>query len=410
MSSSSIDTLSTQNSEAHAERASSSCANSTTSVSRFYRPELDALRLFAFLSVFVCHAPQPIPLDTQTPFPTKIESLAMIARESGTFGVCLFFLLSSFLITNLLLIERETTGTIRVRSFYLRRILRIWPVYFTVLLSGILLGLLIARFRLSHFTILAFLLLAGNWGFRGIVSNLNPAGPLWSVSVEEQFYLLWPAIARQGGRYALLRLSVLILILSCVSIYALSLLGFSRDKDIWPNSLVQFQLFAIGSIVAILMAGRAPNLGFSTRVAIWLSGVSMWMLAVGVFRIHNYGLEPSAARLTLGYEVMALGCFLIFLSFLGLELRFLPRPITYLGKISYGLYAYHFWMIVLAAAIARSSFRARMFNEHSAMIPLFVYVVALSGTVLLAAVSYRVLEAPFLRMKARLAVVQSRAV
>src|ERR1700754_4664026 len=108
---------------------------------RFYCPELDGLRFYAFLGVFLCHV---LPLDNtfyqnhHVPFPAFWAALV----RAGGAGVDLFFVLSSFLITTLLLKEREDTGTIRLRWFYFRRILRIWPLYFAV----IALGILFARF------------------------------------------------------------------------------------------------------------------------------------------------------------------------------------------------------------------------------------------------------------------------
>jgi peptidoglycan/LPS O-acetylase OafA/YrhL len=114
--------------------------------------------------------------------------LAAIA-SSGRFGVQLFFLLSGYLITSLLLREKEVTGHINVRAFYVRRILRIWPLYFFVLTLAALWPWS-GRLPLSYFA--GFLLLAGNW----IVVLFGVADSwaiiLWSVSIEEQFYLLWP--------------------------------------------------------------------------------------------------------------------------------------------------------------------------------------------------------------------------
>src|SRR5579863_4606045 len=87
---------------------------------RFYLPELDVLRFFAFLAVFLFHAP---PLGHRGH--SFVDDLATI----GIFGVDLFFALSAYLITRLLLREREATGRIDIKSFYIRRLLRIWPLY-----------------------------------------------------------------------------------------------------------------------------------------------------------------------------------------------------------------------------------------------------------------------------------------
>ena len=106
---------------------------------RFYQPELDGLRFYAFLGVFIYHT-----LPSQALFYRRLhlplpELWAAIAK-SGASGVDLFFALSAFLITSLLLRERQETGNISLRLFYLRRILRIWPLYFAVLALGIVLA------------------------------------------------------------------------------------------------------------------------------------------------------------------------------------------------------------------------------------------------------------------------------
>jgi peptidoglycan/LPS O-acetylase OafA/YrhL len=94
-----------------------------TASTRFYRPELDALRFFAFLAVLVHHGPSS----------TGIFNLA---SHAGGFGLSMFFLLSAYLITELLFREREQTGTIAWRLFFTRRALRIWPLYYAALAAA----------------------------------------------------------------------------------------------------------------------------------------------------------------------------------------------------------------------------------------------------------------------------------
>src|SRR6185437_12176413 len=128
----------------------------------YYRPELDALRFFAFLAVLIHHGPE-------TP-------------RIGGFGLSMFFMLSAYLITELLTREREQTGTISWRLFFIRRSLRIWPLYFAVVF-------LLA----DHRAWLVLVLFIANW------SQADPgrlAAPLWSLSIEEQFYLFWPPVMK----------------------------------------------------------------------------------------------------------------------------------------------------------------------------------------------------------------------
>src|SRR5580658_4566258 len=98
--------------------------------SSFYRPELDVLRFFAFLAVFLFHFNHPAEFYVQHGIPRAIAVGATSFVEAGVFGVDLFFVLSAYLITELLLREKDLCGSLDVKGFYLRRILRIWPLYF----------------------------------------------------------------------------------------------------------------------------------------------------------------------------------------------------------------------------------------------------------------------------------------
>ncbi len=158
---------------------------------RYYRPELDVLRFFAFLSVYLFHVLPRVEAANHTGWLRSAAWLAANFRLAGSFGVCLFFVLSSFLITELLLRERRQTGTVHVKAFYVRRILRIWPLYFFFLFFGALLGHFVADWHMEAPRLLAFLLLLGNWYVAVFGQTLNPIAPLWSISIEEQFYLTW---------------------------------------------------------------------------------------------------------------------------------------------------------------------------------------------------------------------------
>src|SRR3954447_20381062 len=107
---------------------------------RFYRPELDLLRFFAFFLVFLTHGPR---LNDSFWIGHLYNRLA----RTGVYGLSLFFFLSSYLITELLLQERERTGQIHLRAFYLRRILRIWPLYFV----GVLIGFALSQWKWAQF-------------------------------------------------------------------------------------------------------------------------------------------------------------------------------------------------------------------------------------------------------------------
>jgi peptidoglycan/LPS O-acetylase OafA/YrhL len=379
---------------------------------RFYRPELDLLRFFAFAAVFLHHGLPSLGVSHNAGLFAQLFRLEGVVRESGSFGVCLFFLLSAYLITELLERERLRTGTVHVRSFYTRRILRIWPLYFFFLFVGYAIGIFVHPWRIPPGRILAFLLLSGNWYIAAAGSGLNPTAPLWSISLEEQFYLAWPWVAKIGGRTAIRALSLLLIPVSWLTLYLLSRGHPHPERAIWVNSFVQFQFFAVGALLALALKGRTPQLGNGSRVGILLAGLCSCLAAQGAFGIRNIDPSPPASLIA-GYALVAIGCALLFLGFLGLPQQWLPKPLIYLGKISYGLYVFHMLAIacsrkvvnVIGNIVWSGSANSTL---GTAMRLFFMLVAALAMTILLAMASYRFLEQPFLKMKERFAFIKSR--
>lgn len=159
---------------------------------RYYRPELDCLRFIAFFYVFVRHVWHEIEFGTaDLSIPPILVGILQPIIAAGLYGVDVFFALSAFLITKLLLLERDRTGAVHVRSFYLRRILRIWPLYFAFVLLLMPYEVLAVGVRLKYYA--SLFTFTQNWycSWNTVVeSTLTLA--LWSVCVEEQFYLVWP--------------------------------------------------------------------------------------------------------------------------------------------------------------------------------------------------------------------------
>lgn len=383
--------------------------NSVPFNSHFYRPELDVLRFFAFLSVFLSHG---LPAFNLSHFSGRIVLLLRfdeLIKESGGFGVCLFFCLSAYLITELLERECRQTGSIRARSFYLRRVLRIWPLYFSFLLFGVIFGIVFPAYRIETSRIFAFIFLSGNWYV--VLNNVGsgPIVPLWSISVEEQFYLLWPWISKIG-RKGMIRACLLLFPVAWLALFELANRN-ANANSIWTNSFVQFQFFGLGALFALGLRGRIPQLRMRWRLAFLPAGVILWLIAEGVFHIKGSGVH-SCASLAAGYMSVAIGCMLIFFAFLGIQREYLPSKVIYLGKISYGLYVFHAlavecaWKTVASlnlhptAALGIAIVGARL---------IFVQVLAMAMTILLAMGSYQYLERPFLKMKERFTTVKSRA-
>ena len=197
-------------------------------------------------------------------------AVANSASYAGGFGVDLFFVLSAYLITELLLREKSQCGTLDVKAFYLRRVLRIWPLYFFYI--GI--ALIPAFNPVKEFSwryVLAFLLLAGNWSILLWGWPHSIINPLWTVSVEEQFYLLWPPLVRNIPRNKIIFAAVGMLVVSTVT--RILLVAFHAGTDsVRCNTLGRLDPIAAGILIAAMLH-RAPNFSNGLRLGMLSCGV-----------------------------------------------------------------------------------------------------------------------------------------
>ncbi len=366
---------------------------------RFYRPELDALRFFAFFCVFVHHGPRPWLDPDGAGWHIVARKLLILVEETGAFGMAMFFFLSAFLITELLQREKLQTGTVHLKAFYMRRILRIWPLYFGfVALCVVLSWLLPAVYPLSFQRVSAFLLLSGNWYIAAHGVTGSPITPLWSISLEEQFYLLWPLLCKFGGSAGVLFGSLILIPVAFVNMYLCS----SRfGVTTWWNSFVHFLFFAAGALLALTLRGRNFSLRPLLRFYSFGAGVACWLLSERLTGMKRPGdpLVPTIP-VSAGYLLITLGCVLIFLAFYGAPNRMFPRWLTYLGKISYGLYVFHEGFYLLTYWFDFGSTRTAFLGR---------ILIAFALSVPTAILSYEYFEKPFLRLKERFTFVPSRA-
>ena len=381
---------------------------------RFYRPELDALRLLAFLMVWLAHSlPSPIEASARSLAPRTLWWIGTI-KDAGNFGVCIFFFLSAYLITELLRRERLATGTVHLRAFYLRRILRIWPLYLGVLGVYALLGLRFHGFRIEPGRLLASVLLAGNWYIAFHPGILTPMRALWSLSVEEQFYLGWPVLARYSRPAGVAAVSVGLLLLGQATLAWLARHAAQPSMlhvTAWVNSLVQFQFFALGTLAAMLLGGRQPRLSLPLRGAMLLASGAAILTAAGVCGIKRAQPWHSAGSLTTGYLLAGLGCLLLFAATLGWPGRLVPSWAARLGQVSFGLYVFHETGFFFADAVERRLLPNALHHlgdEHWVLALAANKAVALAFTIVLAFASYQFWERPFLRLKDRFTFIHAR--
>ena len=361
---------------------------------RFDVPALDGLRFVAFGAVFFHHLPT-VPLWS-VPATQRFAAL----------GVDLFFCLSAFLLTTLILLERERTGRLALGKFFLRRILRIWPLYFfaLALAFGVLpaLGVLSPPLGSAEYHAMLrehlapFLLLAGNLSTAAYGYPPSHAlNLLWSISAEEQFYVVLPSfLLIVSRRPAMLGLAFLI----GVAIRALLLYVQAPHPAVWVLPVARPEPFLVGIGLAMLaFSGRQP---IRTDRHGWLAAIAaVALLAVAQSRPMFLGRWTELWQYPLAAAAFGL---MVLLAYTGrpapIARALGSRPLVWLGRISFGLYVYHFMMIEAATTWLPGA-DTRW---------LLVAGLALVGTVAVAAASYVLLERPFLRLKASYEVVRSR--
>jgi peptidoglycan/LPS O-acetylase OafA/YrhL len=297
---------------------------------RPYMPQLDGVRACAVMMVFVSHW---IPWSYQGGFPWN------------NFGVDLFFVLSGFLITDILLrgrryIEGGEQGLfLTLRQFYIRRALRIFPLYFAFLLCYALtapsfvdeLTPWLWTYTLNLFRVL----IDNNWE--------GPISHLWSLSIEEQFYLVWPWVILLTPRRFLLPVLLLSVAIGPTAKVILGLNEVS-ERAIRFFTLSRMDTLALGGLLAYVVHQHGLLSVAKSRISDWLiwAGLPLFCVVVGL-RAIGIGstnwliLEMSAETLLCGWVVLRAAQ-----GFQGLIGRFLgSAPLVYLGQISYGLYLLH---------------------------------------------------------------------
>ena len=373
-----------------------------------YRPELDALRFFAFLCVFSFHRMDYVGTD-----PAK-DLRSFRIGTIGAFGVPVFFLLSAFLITDLLLRERDRTGKVHVPSFYMRRILRIWPLYFAAFFGLALLNRLVPGVSTNNSgAYVAFTFFAGNWYILRHGWIAGSVDPLWSISVEEQFYIVIPLLAALGGRRTLRWVSWLLFAGAYGTVLWYALHPTAGDNGEWTNSFFNFQYFCVGTLLAIALRGRSIALPVPLRLAGYVAAYTCWFAAMIQFHVQSWEPHPTLPGAFAGWLLVLAGAMVFFLCTLGMPDRFVPRWLAYLGRISYGLYIVHslvFFLVFekvgpwLGKRLPGTAWAVENANLRNAIGAAIVLLVSIG----VAHLSYEYFEKPFLRLKERFTFVTGR--
>ena len=341
-----------------------------------YRPALDGLRGVAVLAVLVYHS-------------------GLI--HGGYLGVDVFFTLSGFLITTLLLEEYARAGTIAIGRFYVRRALRLLPalVAFLIFWGGVSLATSTPQLWPVILGYMAGVLFyVTNW--LTIYWMTGPLGHTWSLAIEEQFYMVWPVtllLLLRWVRHSTWIVAVLVTVAagSLAWRLALALVAGTQFTRIYVGTDTHADGVLIGAALAVLLGrhGRRAATGPLHRAGVALSvlGLPLLLLAAPLVPGYAWGVTALAALATGGVilDVVAGG---------SRATRWLEYAwLVSIGRISYGLYLWH-WPVFGWHAALRSP------GESAA--PLWLSVLAWSLTFAAALVSYSLIERPFLAYKARL--------
>lgn len=353
---------------------------------RFY-PALDGLRAVAIVAVLISHFfPDRHPLQR--------------AFHWGRFGVLLFFVLSGFLITGLLLRGRDAVAKGQAsrggvfRAFVARRALRIAPIYYLVVLLGWLVGYgPIANNLGWHLTY------TGNIAMTYFNARLAQATHLWSLCVEEQFYLLWPVVVLFASPRRLPLLAAGMVLFS----FGYEIVGALQGRSFEETHLVLqgcMDALGLGALLAMCVHRDGQKGSSASRLSFGaaLVGAPLFFFAQG-FR-YQVGLQAADH---LFYRIPGdLGLAFISLSLVYLSISTAPSPIRrflqlgpirFVGRISYGIYLYHLFLI----AIGREVSRRYGLPELERGLSMFVLYGAIS--MLLATISWYFIEAPINRQK-----------
>ena len=313
----------------------------------------------------------------------------------ASFGVTIFFTLSGFLITYLLLCEKQKIQTIDIKKFYIRRILRIWPLYFTYLLFV----LIYMKFKINS-DIYYYIFIIPNIPFAlnsisGIAFTFPLLAHYWSLGVEEQFYAFWPWIIKRTKK---IELFIVIFIIGFFFLKMILTMTHSfRFLQVFLH-YTRFGCLAIGAFGACLFYNRKEAIKILNNP---FFEISAWLviLLIAFKKFHLFSI--------IDHEIVALVTLVIIFNQINNDKKIISlenKIFDYLGKISFGLYIYNPLVIIILAGLLKkfSSLNYQLFL-------VLIYILVFFSVILVSHISYYVFEIKFLKMKHKFTTIQSAA-
>ncbi|MDP9050911.1 MAG: acyltransferase [Acidobacteriota bacterium] len=358
---------------------------------------LDGIRGLAILLVLLWHWGVPLPPAS------RFHSYSVALVSCGWMGVDVFFALSGFLITGILVDSMD--GERPLRNFYVRRVLRIFPLYYGVLLLTFAAALAMRLGGYRKFLLLLFYLQNTGLGVRQDQFGIGPFdfGVYWSLAVEEQFYLMWPMVVflvrdRRKLLWIALSLSMTALVLRTLLLFS----GSSR-LNIYCWMPCRMDALLIGGALALAMRSADFDSDLIHKVLRWSGwGVAAWisMLLVLVIRNHDLAWFNSRFMQTAGFTIIALGAasLIAWTQRPGCGSFFRMGWLRFFGRYSYGIYILFYLLYApLYRGLGRDFFGRILHNVTLAKILGILTAEAL--TVGVAVLSFKFYETPFLKLK-----------
>ena len=392
-------------------------------VKKEYFKGLDSLRFFAALAVFFTHVElikkftgygthwidpeESITKFTvfQSVMSKEIDPLSPLVAYSSALGVVFFFVLSGFLITFLLLKEKEQNNSIAIKKFYLRRALRIWPLYYLIFILGFFVLPYLDFFAVpgqdnffqqnfwGNLTLYAFFM--PNLAFSIYTTAVPNIGQSWSIGVEEQFYLLWPLLIRKSKNILKSILWITGTIIALKGIILLSSPFVKLDALIVLKKFLamsKLECMALGGLGAYVLFNKNEEI-----LRIIYRPISQ-ITSVVIIPILIY-FTPTAIEDIL-HLLFSLSFLVIILNVANNEksiLKFENRIFQYLGRISYGFYMFHVMCIVFTIHFLDKYIG--LDNDISKPQHLLLYGLSFLLTVAVSSLSYHIFEKAFIRLK-----------
>ncbi|MBS1774132.1 MAG: acyltransferase [Bacteroidetes bacterium] len=348
----------------------------------------DALRFFAYFKVFIQH------------LPVFVFPWFCFVKTGGGIGVQFFFVLSGFLITYIICEEKKQTGSVNLKHFFVRRVLRIWPLFYLMIAVAFFTPFLLSMLHMNgnntgyEPTWWMSMLFLEN--YKMIIThdqpNVSPLAVMWSLCVEEHFYIIW------GLLLYIIRIEALPkLIAFCIVIAAIARIVFVQHGYATIDLLTNIDLFAFGAIPAYLLITQGEKLENKINsVPIWVKWLFVALLIVIVTLASQYA-EDDRPFIWLTTLLGLLFCILITLT-LPLATKFSIRDNSLLSKLgiyTYGFYLYHTLVIIFLYKIFVVN-RWELYDWWWAV----VYVIAAFVITLICSVlSYHLFEKQFLKLK-----------